>query len=133
MPKAAPDSRSNRNLLSRNRKLLFKKDFQLVFADSRKLSHRYILVLYRPNQRVHPRLGMVIPKTRVKLAVERNLLRRIVRESFRRHQENLKGLDLIVLIRSECTPLSGKKSDRKTLREDVDSLWRRLETVYKPA
>ena len=130
MPKAAPDSPFK---FSRTSRLLIKQDFQPVFADSRKVSHRYLIVLYRRSQHSHARLGVVIPKNRVKQAVDRNLIRRVIRESFRHHQETLKGLDLIVLIRSECTPISGKKADRKSLRSDVDNLWQRLIDSYKPA
>lgn len=123
MPKAAPDSLFK---FPRIHRLLIKQDFQSVFADPCKVGYRYLLALYRPNEGRHARLGIVLAKSRVKRAVDRNLIRRIIRESFRHQQEMLKGLDLIVLIRSECSPLSGDKVDKKTLRDDVDTLWQRL-------
>lgn len=129
MPKAAPDSPFK---FSRNSRLLIKKDFQPVFANPRKTSYRYLLVLYRPNQRLDARLGIVIAKNRVKKAVDRNLIRRIIRESFRHQRQALKGLDLIILLRSECTPILGEKADKKALRNDVDGLWQRLIDSYKP-
>ncbi len=130
MPKAVPDSQFK---FPRTRRLLIKKDFQSVFADSRKFSYRYLLVLYKPNQGLPARLGIVLTKKRVKTAVERNLIRRILRESFRHQQKALKGLDLIVMLRSECSPLSGNKADKKALRDDVDTLWQRLLSSQKPA
>lgn len=70
----------------------------------------------------------MIGKRYLKKAVDRNRLRRVIRESFRYHQEALKGLDIIVLIRSECTPLGNSKA----LREEVDKLWQSIK-LSKPA
>lgn len=102
-------------------KLISKDDFQFVFAKARKVQGKHLLALHRPNQRPYARLGMVIAKHRLKRAVDRNLLRRIIRESFRVKKESLKGLDIIVLLRSECTPLG-----KKDLRDAVDNLWHGL-------
>ncbi len=102
-------------------KLLSKEEFQFVFAKANKVKRKHFLALHRPNQRPYARLGMVIAKQRLKRAVDRNLLRRIIRESFRAQKESLKGLDIIVLLRSECTPLG-----KKDLRDDVDNLWHGL-------
>lgn len=129
MPRAVPDSPFK---FSRTSRLLIKQDFQPVFANPRKTSYRYLLALYRPNQRLDARLGIVIAKNRVKKAVDRNLIRRIIRESFRHQRQALKGLDLIILLRSECTPIIGEKPDKKALRNDVDGLWQRLIDSYKP-
>jgi ribonuclease P protein component len=83
--------------------------------------------LYSPNQKPGPRLGIIIPKHHIKRAVDRNLIRRLVRESFRHQKESLKGLDIIVLLRSKCTPL-----DKKALRDDIDKLWLNLKQSFKP-
>lgn len=45
------------------------------------------------------RLGIVVAKKNVKLAVARNRLKRIVRESFRLQQQSLHGLDIVVVIK----------------------------------
>ena len=112
---------------SRSFRLISKQDFQFVFAKPYKVSHRYLLALYRPNQCSHPRLGIIISKQHVKRAVDRNLLRRIIRESFRYHRDMLKELDIIVLVRSKWSPL-----DSKTLRNDIDNLWLLLINSFKP-
>jgi ribonuclease P protein component len=84
-------------------------------------------VLHRPIQQDQARLGIIIAKQHVKKAVDRNAIRRVIRESFRHHKDRLKGLDIIVLLRSECTPLG----DKKALRDNVDHLWQ-LVSSYKP-
>ena len=43
------------------------------------------------------RLGLAISKKHCRLAVGRNRLKRLVRESFRHHRADLKGLDVVVL------------------------------------
>lgn len=129
MPKAALDSLYK---FPRTSRLLIKRDFQSVFANPRKVSNRYLLALFRPNQQVSARLGIIVAKSRIKKAVHRNLVRRMVRESYRHQQEALKGLDLIVLIRSECSPICGGKADKKALRNDIDRLWERLIESLKP-
>lgn len=116
---------------SRIDRLVDKGDFQSVFAKPSKVSRKYLLALFRPNQKPHARLGIIISKHRVRRAVDRNRIKRAIRESFRHHKETLKGLDIIVLIRSECTPLSSQ-SGNLALRDDIDNLWRILITSSKP-
>jgi ribonuclease P protein component len=47
------------------------------------------------------RLGLVVPKKHIYGAVERNRLKRIIRESFRLKQEKLKGNDMVVVVRNK--------------------------------
>lgn len=106
-------------------RLILKKDFQAVFKDARKVSQGNLLALFIPNSLASARLGIIIKKQNVKLAVLRNRYRRWVRESFRIHQESLKGLDIIVIIRSECSP-----SDKLKIQDDIAILWQKLFNKY---
>src|SRR3990167_10506871 len=99
-------------------RLSSKADFQFVFAKPHKIKHKSLVALYRANQKLYSRLGMVISKSIIKRAIDRNRIHRIIRERFRSHHETLTGLDIIVLIRSEWCAL-----DKKSLREDIDQLW----------
>lgn len=85
-----------------------------------------MIALHKSNQKDHARLGIIVGKRYAKKAVQRNQLRRIIRESFRQHKESLKGLDIIVLLRSECTPLI----DKKAWRANIDHLWQLIDS-YK--
>lgn len=122
MPKAAQDSQRKLSGFGRKYRLVTKQDFQTVFAKPYKVTRKHLLVLYCPNQQPYARLGIIISKHHVKRAVSRNRLRRVIRDSFRQQKDALKGLDIIVLVRSECTPLC-KKSGKKALRDEVESLW----------
>lgn len=102
----------------------FKKhDIRSVFNQSdNKTVFKYLTALHCNNQQSYARLAIIIGKHRVKRAVDRNLIRRIIRESHRQQKESLKGLDIIVMLRSEWSPLG----DKKALRDDIDHLWQIL-------
>lgn len=128
---------------SRASRLVARHDFQSMFKSSDKLALKCLLVLYRFNQKGHARLGVIINKRFVNRAVDRNRLRRILRESFRHHQEYLKGLDIIVLMRSKWStlrgvnvscPAGGSSVQRQFsgfMRSDIDDLWQRLAALLK--
>lgn len=88
-------------------RLLCSSDFQRVFDDAPfRASHSLFLILARPNGLPHPRLGLVVAKKHLNLAVERNRIKRLVREHFRMQQEALSGVDMIVLSRKGLAELS---------------------------
>jgi len=93
----------------RHIRLLSSREFQAVFRDksSRSSDQRWTL-LARPNTLENARLGMAISKRVLKNAVDRNRIKRIVRESFRCHQQELGGLDIIVMCRNEVKQLANE-------------------------
>ncbi|QQD18295.1 ribonuclease P protein component [Spongiibacter nanhainus] len=104
-------------------RLLNASDYQAVFDQSRlKVSNAELLFLARHNSLPHPRLGLVIAKRNVRLAVERNRVKRVVRETFRQQQHHLVGIDVIVLARRGVDKL-----DNQRLHDMCLSLWRQLE------
>lgn len=107
----------------RQRRLVTKAEFKSIFDKSKKISQRYLVILYKPNQSGHARLGVIVAKRSVNSAVERHRIKRIARESFRHSQEQLKGIDIIIIARGQCDQLSNQK-----LREGIDSLWVKLKS-----
>lgn len=73
------------------------------------------------NDRVNSRLGLVIAKKHVPLAVQRNRLKRLIRNAFRLNSNLLTSLDLVVLARKDADRL-----DNKQLTEALLTLWRDL-------
>jgi ribonuclease P protein component len=85
--------------LGRSRRMIRKGDFQRTF-DSRCTAADSRLVLYvLPNDLAHPRIGLAVG-SRHGNAVQRNRLRRLLREAFRFEQHNLPpGFDYLFVPR----------------------------------
>jgi len=66
-------------------------------------------------------LGLAVSKRRLKRATSRNRVKRLVRESFRRHQDELRGLDIVVLVKSGLDQV-----DNPALFDSLERHWRRL-------
>lgn len=111
----------------RCRRLLSAGDFQRVFQDPQRLSSSHLLVLYAPNDLGFSRLGLAIAKKHAKRAVDRNRVKRLVRESFRRQAE-MPGVDLVVLAKAGIA-----KVDNPALLETLSKLWAKLATRCNPS
>lgn len=91
----------------RDKRLLTARNFQAVFDDTQlKVARPQLLFLARPNQLQHPRLGMVIAKKNIRRAVDRNRIKRVVRDTFRVTQHQLGSVDIIFLARKGIEKLS---------------------------
>ncbi len=90
-------------------RLLNAGDYERVFERAQKSSDKALTVLARRSGREWARLGLAIPRKQIRRSVERNRVKRLIRESFRRHQELLRGLDVVVIGRSD---LAQKNSQR---------------------
>jgi ribonuclease P protein component len=55
------------------------------------------------------RLGLAIAKKQVRRAVDRNRIKRIVRETFRRHRARLPGVDLVVMARAAASTADNRR------------------------
>jgi len=106
----------------REKRLLNPRQFKVVFdSPSGKVPGKNVLLLARENELDHPRLGLVIGKKSVKLSVERNRLKRQIRESFRLRQDALAGWDIVVVARKGLGDLENAE-----LAEQFGKLWKRL-------
>lgn len=86
----------------RTARLLAAKDYRAVFSNARfKVSCRYFLVLAIPDDGA-ARLGLVVSRKNVPGAVQRNRLKRLIRENFRKRQSQLCGANLVVLARKDA-------------------------------
>ncbi len=93
-------------------------DYRYVFSDAIKLSDRYFVVLYRPGRGRGARLGLAIAKKRLRRAVDRNRVKRLVRERFRHWRARLGSRDLVVLARDGLAA-----RDKATLSASLDRLF----------
>lgn len=79
--------------------MLDAKQFKRVFDDPVRSADKYFTVLARTNDLEHPRLGLAISRKAASTAVQRNRIKRVVRESFRQYQGDLPPVDLVVMAR----------------------------------
>jgi len=72
----------------------------------------------------HPRLGLAISRKAARSAVARNRVKRHIRETFRHTQDELGGLDIVVIARPGIARQSGP-----ALNDALHKLWKRLITT----
>ena len=90
---------------TRQHRLLTPKDFNYVFAKPVKQGDKHLTLLARSNKIIDGRLGLIVPK----------------RESFRCHQTQLQGLDVVVLVRGGFALMNNK-----TIISLLDKHWNSL-------
>ena len=85
-------------------------EFSSVFGFRRAIRGKLLMLHYqpRPDGLNDARLGVVVGKKLLKRAVDRNRVKRIIREQFRRERRNLPACDLIVRLAVKPAPLDGK-------------------------
>ena len=106
----------------KSQRLLTPREFKAVFDGACfKSSHRSLLLLAIPAPAGQARLGLVIAKKHARLAVERNRIKRQLRESFRHHQQALAGLDIVALAKPGLVQLNNEG-----LRKLIEEQWQRL-------
>ncbi len=103
-------------------RLLNAGDYSSVFNDVHvRVADKHLLILARPNELSHPRVGLVIAKKHVRRAADRNQVKRILRESFRLHQHQLPNMDLVILARQGLGAL-----EKPELHQLMEKSWKRL-------
>ena len=106
---------------TKSNRLLNSKQFDFVFKKAIKSSCKEFLFLLRKNENNEARLGLIVSKKTAKKAIERNKIKRVVRETFRYNKIALKGNDIIFLSRPEVKFLS-----KKELRQVLELQWKNL-------
>lgn len=107
--------------LPREARLRRAGDFAALRHVSGRFGGRCFHLRYRGNELGHARLGLAISKRVSKRAVERNRIKRLLRESFRRVRHQLPAVDVMVMAREQAAGVPGPE-----LLADIDALWRKL-------
>lgn len=106
----------------KSRRLLNAADYSNVFDGAQaRASHRHLLLLARSNTGDQHRLGLVIAKKNVRLAVQRNRIKRVSREFFRHLPADTANLDVVLLARRGLDQL-----DNATLSSILRQQWQKL-------
>jgi ribonuclease P protein component len=114
---------------AKSKRLLTAQDFSLVFNANKaiklKASDRHFMILAKATDSTECRIGFAVAKKKIKLAVSRNRIKRIVREQFRLN-ENTLGLDLVIMANTPCV-----KASNADLVKSYHLLWEKLQQQYK--
>ena len=107
--------------LPREARLRRPGDFAALRTSSGRAGGRCFHMRYRDNELGHARLGLAISKRVSKRAVERNRIKRLLRESFRRVRHQLPAVDVMVMAREQAAGVPGSQ-----LLVEIDGLWKKL-------
>jgi len=111
---------------NRESRLLTPDQFQSVFKKPIRFGTSHITILVTHNSNEINRLGLAIAKKRVKLAVQRNRIKRLIRESFRLNQHYLPHIDIVVMVKSGTDKL-----DNKEINQQLEKIWRKIIQRHK--
>jgi ribonuclease P protein component len=104
------------------KRLLNAKDYGRVFENPDvRVSDQHVLLLAKINEQTQHRLGLVIAKKHVRLAVQRNRIKRVAREFFRKLPGGEPSLDVVLLARQGMSRL-----DNAELSSILQRQWQNL-------
>ena len=112
----------------RANRLLDAAAYARVFKQATRSRDKWFTVLCRRNNAELARLGLAISKKNCRQATARNRIKRIVRESFRLHQDELAGLDIVVMNQP-----AAKTGSNGQLFDSLTGHWTRCEKAASRA
>lgn len=104
--------------LPQRRRLRRKSEFEAVYARGRRFGDAYFGIVARANEAGYARLGLAVATKAAGNSVERNRVRRVIRETFRLRQREFPALDLVVSARGAVA-----RAGNAVLRASLDTLW----------
>jgi ribonuclease P protein component len=100
-------------------------DFRQVFSKNFRMGDADITILVSAHKGANPRIGFAVAKKQIKKAVDRNGLKRTLRESFRKNQHRLPARDLVVMVRKQIL-----LHDSMQLRASLEKHWNSIINRY---
>lgn len=102
-------------------------DYKDVFDGALfKVHQPHFLFLAKPSELLNSRLGIVVAKKKVRRAHERNRVKRLARESFRLHQQQLAVLDIVVMPKMGIETVPNAE-----LHQQLQFAWQKLHRLAK--
>ena len=93
----------------KSQRLLNASDFKGVFDHNTvKVANASLLILAKPAESPQSRLGLIIAKKNIPTAVQRNRLKRVVRETFRQQEFDM-PMDIVFLARTGANRQTAKQ------------------------
>ena len=102
-------------------------DYKSVFDGALfKVHQPHFLFLAKYTEQPKSRLGIVVAKKKVRRAHERNRVKRLARESFRLHQQQLDQLDIVVMPKNGIDAIPNAE-----LHQQLQFAWQKLNRLAK--
>ena len=112
MPRAVHDSLSSISISGKfaaTYRLLRKDGFSHVLG-AENVAGKHFKLFFVRNSKKNARLGIIVSKKSFPRAVDRNRVKRAIREAFRQHSVKLRKLDLIVMVARAYAQQRGTQS-----------------------
>lgn len=97
-------------------------EFSSVFSFRKRFSSAFLVVHYQPNATLETKVGFVVAKKVAKLAVDRNYMRRVLRELCRQELHVLAGVNIVIQVRKPF-----KNSDFLLLKQELVMLFDKIQ------
>lgn len=107
------------NEFPKTKRLLQKFEYDTVFKEANRLGTSAFIVLYRNNTIGYARLGLAISKKMVSKSHDRNRLKRLLRETFRK--ATLPSVDIVILAKRGAAGFQNS-----TLIAHINGVWSKL-------
>ena len=102
-------------------------DYKDVFDGALfKVHQPHFLFLAKFSELPNSRLGIVVAKKKVRRAHERNRVKRLARESFRLHQQQLDRLDIVVMPKVGIEAIPNAE-----LQQQLQFAWQKMQRLAK--
>lgn len=109
-------------------RLTSKPQFDAIYASGRRIDDRFFGLRVKPNGLEFPRIGLAVAVKTAGNAVQRNRLRRLIRESFRLVRHELPAVDIVV-----AAKFPAAEAPPTTLRASLATLWKRVASTCAPS
>lgn len=103
-------------------------EFEAAFESGSRHHEKWLTAVVLANSLAQPRLGLVVSKKTAAAAVQRNRIKRQIRESFRLNQHQLPSVDIVVTARA-----GSAKASTADLRQALKALWNRVAQSCAPS
>ena len=97
-------------------------EFSSVFSFRKRFSSSFLVIYYKPNEQPQARIGFVVAKKMAKLAVDRNYMRRVLRELSRQELGALTEVDVIIQVQKPF-----KNVDFLTIKQELTGLFAKIQ------
>lgn len=104
---------------SKKLRLLRSNHFLFVLKKPIQINTENFVISSRYNELNYPRIGITIIKKNIKKSHKRNCIKRLIRESFRKHKNILPSMDFVVFVKKNVNFFQ----NNSMFIQELDSIW----------